>query len=506
MRTCYFILPSILSIALGLRPELASGQPWSQLQGSRSVFDLPAQNVVADADGYVFIVNSDSGRVFARINEAGEIVGTRKVDAQTFNYQSNLVSDGSQAYVWGNRFDVRPAGSTITVADWVKDREIFGARLTSELRFEAEVVDTPSARLGVLSFSQQENYVDESNAGAIGPDGHFYQFIVTRPVDSVENSFLSTDWSPFAEFRDHDFASGELRTREYNKDPQRRYRDIVSPTSLVATDSFLYVTAYYDGGANSSRNYGRLKLNFDGDILSDERIPGEIAFPSTPRLLRSEDKIYESYAEFVSPTGNARRTNLRRYDTNLRLELSTTIPGAFHLGVERSWAPARDGGFYAVFANLDRDGRPELRRVSPELGVLWTIAISEASLNTQVISARDGGVILVWSSGSPGTASIWEVRRFSAGGQLVAISQRDMARESLFAGPNPVRDALRVSEQAVSEQLTIEFRTLSGQLAFARTLDASMVELSEVLPKGAFVATLRNTAGELIESKTFVRQ
>lgn len=476
----FFSIFLVLSCSI---QTLLAQNAWSELDQSAN-YGGPTADGVAIDDGYLFLVdNEDDLTTLVRLSEDGKILDNNPLSTPNLGVSGSLYPYDGNAFFVGYEL---PTLNDFSFSNWFENRRNLhfqvGENLAPIEEFKSMFEVPNQFFYSVTTFAPLLN-VQEPHVSQVSESGIVYRYATVASVlDTIDG--LVGSLTRLGIWYTYDLVSGEQTQRTLSFQDSANAH-IAGAGDLLQVDSIFYLPASYRTSNTSPYQNVVLTLDTSGDVLSVTPTDAISFSAMFYRLERSGDFIFTSKVAFNNEGGYDRIWEKR----NLNFELidQRKEPEAIYGFKSTCLQSDGEGGIFAVMAIDGEQSAVVVKRFSSDLTEMWSIELPDIGLESSILRANDGGVIVYNSR-----QNILSLVRLSKDGNVVSSSTIPTKQTAYFNGPNPTSGKILFSPDAlqVSDELELVVHSTLGQQVYRSTLTSREVKLPSSLSAGMYVLTL----------------
>ncbi len=479
----------------------AQAQYWSELDRA------PAKSILGDQSSIhtddrgttVLYVQPDNRLRLVRLNDAGDVLQTQLIGEQTRELSGKLVTVGDKCYFFGESYQARPFDFTLGSITTDKKLEFYAIDYTLGLEILAR--QDPSVITQFTPNIQGYGPLDEGYLYTASDDGVIYQLSLNWRYDSPDDNIDSPKDVVYG-LTTYDIGTGEIVQRDLTEgdidDSSYNYF-----RSLVASDDALFISGFNNLAVNNvDQFYATHQLELSGIVRRTDPIDEKNDYIATPRALRNGAFVYTASLLAISANSFGYQARFEKRDLDMNLLSHVDIVEDYYVHTQKGLSAAAQGGVYYAFRSIrDSEAATLLMKRNDDLSEAWRQSLPTTSPYVIVQSTEDGGVIAIWTE-IISNLSVLRLVRYDAQGQITSSIDHPVTQSGYFLGPNPVGRALRFDPALfdVEQSLWVELHTITGQRAFAKTLTSAVVDLPTDIVAGAYVLTVKDEQGQVLEA------
>ncbi len=474
---------------------------FSELSGKGS-FDFVSIEV---ADGYVCCLREKLENKLYKIDKKGKIVHQKSLNFGNYVRYGSIVSNGAKVYFHGDRYDTFD-GVNINAFYQSGRKTVF--EIKDDFSFGKEnIYNTVPKGAGNMS-GLQTGFIDimYQNSAYFYDDTLFmvrfymlYDTLTGKPTFQrglqLEKTHLNSTYA-IAKSLGATFGA--------------YYCAITTPKNIYAYGEMGKVTdgqILINGGPVG-------KFDRNGELLKtssfDNLYSGYFATGSVGQYHNA--KLYSSYirSPFGSTTdckGEGTAIDIRDEDFNL--EKVITVPDCYVIpSGSRPFAFDANKNIYLQTKGYkNNEDYAKIFKYDAKLTLKWEKRIEGKLTPIQIIATSDNGILAACIElGSDFSQNTLRLYKLNADGDITAVTTLGTINtpKNLFY-PNPFQSQLTLKEN-IEGASEVQLFDINGRIVGIFTLNNNVIEVNSDLPKGTYIAQIKDEKGKILERQIIVKK
>lgn len=486
--------------------QIALGQTnfntFSDLSGKGSV-DFVAIEV---ADGFVCCLREKTENKLYKIDKKGKITHQQSLNFGNYIRYGSIVSNGAKVYFHGDRYE--PFDGVNINAFYQSGRKtVF--EIKDDFSFGKENIYNTIPKGAGNMVGQQTGFIDikYQNSAYFDKDTLFMVRFYSL-FDTLTGTYIPG-------------ARGLQLEKTYLNSNYTYIKSLGANFGAYycATTTPKNIYAYGEVGKITN---GQILINgapvgkFDreGNLLSTYKLEGfESGNFATGSVGQYHDaKLYSTYIKnpFGSTTdckGEGTAIDIR--DEDFKLEKIITVPDCYVIpSGSRPFAFSADKNIYLQTLSFKKDSRyAKIFKYDANFNLKWEKEITGVLFPIQIIATSDNGILAACIElGSDPSENTLRLYKLNADGNVTSITTLGnvSAAKNLFY-PNPFQSQFSPQEN-IEGASEVTLYDISGRTVGVFALSNKVIEVNSDLPKGTYIAQIKDAKGKILGQQVMVKQ